>query len=208
MSTPTQVFIATSNPAKAGRLRWVLEGLPLSVLSPAEVVGYRSPAETGTMFRENAVLKAVHGSEAVAGLAIASDGGVQIPALGAAWDALFTGRAAGDDVEEEMRARHLLLLMQGKKGDERRIAWTEAVAVAGNGLLLGCWEESGNEGVLTEEYDGTHGIPGFWVYSLWYYPQFRKRYCELTSSELESVDLTWRRIKERVQSHFRELGSA
>jgi inosine/xanthosine triphosphate pyrophosphatase family protein len=206
MSDRTRIFIATSNPAKADKLRWVLEGLPFAPLFPEELLGYRPPAETGGTFLENAMLKAVRGSEAVSGIAIASDGGVQVPALGQTWDSLYTGRAAGDDVEEEMRARHLLMLMQGKKGEERRIAWTEAVAVADAGRLLGSWQESGNEGVLTEEYDATHGIPGFWVYSLWYYPQLGKRYCDLTQQQLDSVDVTWRRIKERVQEHFLKSG--
>lgn len=206
MSDRTRIFIATSNPAKADKLRWVLEGLPFVPLFPEELLGYRPPAETGRNFLENAMLKAVRGSESVSGLAIASDGGVEIPALARTWEALYTGRAAGDDVEEEMRARHLLMLMQGKKGEERRITWTEAVAVADSGRLLGSWQESGNEGVLTEEYDGTNAIPGFWVYSLWYYPQLGKRYCELTQQELDGVDLTWRRVKERVQEHFRKLG--
>ena len=49
--------------------------------------------ETGTTLEENARLKAIAASEACFGLAIASDGGVQVPSLGAAWSGLFTGRA-------------------------------------------------------------------------------------------------------------------
>ena len=106
-----------------------------------------------------------------------------------------------------MRARHLLLLMQGRKGDERRIAWTEAVALADQGKLLASWEESGNKAILTEEYDSTHGIPGFWVYSLWYYPRFGKRYVELSPEELERADLTWARVRERVRGYFQDRPS-
>ena len=193
------IVIATTNPAKAAKLRWVLEGLPLDLQAAVDL---RAPAETGDSYAENARLKAIAASEAAGGLAIASDGGVQVLALGPAWNGLFTGRAAGDDVEEEMRARHLLLLMQGKKGDERRIAWTEAVALADRGTVLGSWEESGNEGLLTEGYDGTDAIPGFWVYSLWYYPQLGKRYVQLAAEELDRVDLTWGRLRARVQDFF------
>ena len=94
--------------------------------------------------------------------------------------------------------------MQGKKGEERRVFWTEAVALADRGRLLGSWQETGSEGYLTESYDPSKAIPGFWVYGLWYYPQFGKRYVELTSQELAEVDVTWQRLKARVQQWFYE----
>jgi len=148
---------------------------------------------------ENARLKAVAASGD--GLAIASDGGIQIPALGPTWNGLFTARAAGPDADDGTRAEHLLTLMQGQSN--RRILWTEAVALAEGGKLLESWDEAGNEGVLTETYDPANAVPGFWVYRLWFYPGLGKRYVDLSSEELDRVDLTWGRLKEQVQAFFR-----
>ena len=181
----------------------MLEGLPVSCLPLSQLPSGGVPDEIGSTFEENARLKAVQGSSAFGGLAIASDGGLGIPALGSGWERLLTARFAGEDATDEVRARRLLALAAGKTGEERRVSWTEAIALAEKGQLLASWEESGTEGYLTESYDPASAIPGFWVYSLWRVPRFNKRYVELTPEELAQVDVTWRRLKERVQGFFR-----
>lgn len=196
----TPILLATTNPAKADKLRWLLEGLPLE----PQTADLQAPVESGASFIENARLKAIAASRD--GLAIASDGGIQIPALGSSWNGLYTARAAGTDANDEIRAEHLLALMQGQA--DRRVVWTEAVALADGGKLLESWEASGNEGVLTEAYDPANAVPGFWVYSLWLYPQLGKRYVELSAAELVQTDLTWGRLKELVQAFFRGRADA
>lgn len=206
MAPDTPILLATSNPAKLDKLRWVLEGLPLTCVPFTQLTPQPQPEESGQTFEENARLKASQGSTLFRGLAIASDGGLVIPTLaGGEWEALLTARAAGEEADDGTRARHLLALMQGKEGEQRRVFWTEAVALADRGQLLGSWQETGSKGYLTESYDPSKAIPGFWVYSLWHCPQFGKRYVELTSQELAEVDVTWQRLKARVQKYFRAL---
>ena len=202
MSHPTTILLATGNPAKQDKLRWLLQGLPLSAIPLSDDIARPPVEETGHGFTDNAVTKAVEYSRRFRGLAISSDGGVAIPALGKNWQALLTGRAAGPDADDAAKTRHLLALMEGKVGDERRVSWTEAVALADSGELLTSWQESGNQGRLTESYDPAHAIPGFWVYSLWLYPRLGKRYVELTPEELFAADLTWGKLRERVQEWF------
>ncbi len=198
------ILLATGNPAKGAKLRWLLDGLGLEPATLAEHPDLRLPDETSGTFRANAELKAIAASRACDGLAIASDGGVVIPALGDAWDALRTGRAAGPGATDEAKARHLLALMAAKRGDDRRVSWSEAVAVADRGMLTGAWGAAETSGVLTETYDPAQAIPGFWVYSLWYFPQAGKRYVELTAAELEGQDRTWMALREQVRRFFQE----
>ncbi|MBI2887517.1 MAG: hypothetical protein HYY02_09940 [Chloroflexi bacterium] len=203
------ILLATSNPAKAAKLRWLLKGLPFApVLLSDRPDLPPAPEETGATFEENARQKAAHASAAFGGLAIASDGGVRIPALGAGWDPLLTRRAAGEEASDADRAGRLLLLMEGLRGEERRVLWAEAIAVADRGRLLAAWEEAGTEGLLTETYDPANAIPGFWVYSLWWFPQLGKRYVDLTPQELEQADVTWGRLKERVRGWFKIEGES
>lgn len=190
------ILLATTNPAKAARLRWLLEGLPLEPLT-AEI---QAPVESGASYLENACLKALAASGD--GLAIASDGGIEIPVLGSSWNGLYTARAAGPGADDQARAEHLLEVMRGQTN--RRVCWTEAVAVAERGKHIESWEASGNEGVLAETYDPTNAIPGFWVYSLWHYPKLGRRYVDLSQEELDRADLTWSRLKEQVQAYFRD----
>jgi len=199
---PTTILLATGNPAKQDKLRWLLQGLPLTTIPLSDDIALPPVEETGAGFTDNAVSKAVEYSRRFGGLAISSDGGIEIPALGNGWQALLTGRAAGPDADDAAKARHLLALMRGKAGDQRRVSWTEAVALAEGGKMLASWQESGNQGRLTESYDPAHAIPGFWVYSLWFYPRLGKRYVELTPQELAAADLTWGKLKERVQEWF------
>ena len=198
----SRILLATGNPAKAAKLRWLLHGLNLAPEDLSAHPDIRLPDETGASFAENARRKAEHASQAFGGLALASDGGVLIPALGAAWDALRTGRAAGPSATDEERARHLLALAAGLQGDARRVLWSEAVAVARNGQTLEAWEATGTEGVLTTDYDPANAIPGFWVYSLWSFPQLGKRYVDLPPAELDAMDTVWPAIRERVQRWF------
>ena len=95
---------------------------------------------------------------------------VLIPALGAAWDELRTGRAAGPRATDAEKAQHLLALAKDLRGDDRRVVWCEAVVLADPDGVLFTWESAATEGRLTEAYDPANAIPGFWVYSLWWFP--------------------------------------
>jgi len=199
MTAPPQVLLATTNPAKAARLAWLLEGLPVAT-TPLAAPQAPAPSEDGGDFAENARIKALHWSHAWDGLTLASDGGVTIPALGPRWDRLLTARAAGPNATDPGRARHLLALMQGVTGEDRAIAWAEAVCLARAGVVLGEWQAGGTRGLLATEYDPANAIPGFWVYSLWWFPQLGRRYVDLAPEELAAADYTWAALKAALQA--------
>src|SRR5436305_13496014 len=90
------LLLATTNPAKLVQLRGLVEGLPLRVITPADLPGIApSIEEDGPDFAANAAQKARGWSVAAGGiLAVASDGGLETPALGERWTALRTRRNA------------------------------------------------------------------------------------------------------------------
>jgi len=201
------LLLATSNPAKAARLRWLLQGLPFT---PEDLTGHPAiglPDETGGSFADNARLKAEAASAAYGGLALASDGGAQIPALGDRWEPLRTGRAAGPNATDADKAQHLLALMRGQTGDARRVQWSEAAALADRGRLLALWQASDTHGLLTETYDSANARPGFWVYSLWLFPELGRRYVDLTPAELETVDGTWTALRRQAEAWAEDTSS-
>ncbi|HLC30432.1 MAG TPA: non-canonical purine NTP pyrophosphatase, partial [Dehalococcoidia bacterium] len=63
MAPDTSILLATSNPAKLDKLRWVLEGLPLICVPLSQFPDQPQPEESGQTFKENARLKASQGSE-------------------------------------------------------------------------------------------------------------------------------------------------
>lgn len=201
-----RVLLATTNPAKQDRLRWLLGGLPLVCISPSEagLEEYIPPEETGTTHSEIASEKAIAWSRAASMLAVCSDGGLSIPALGARWQSILTRRLTGDggtgeDGDEE-RVQRLLELMRPYRPEQRQASWIEALAVAHKGQLLACWEVQGATGLVAQTAGPMGDLPGFWAFSVWEIPALGKRYNELTEAELESVDDHWTQLKALVQS--------
>jgi len=199
------ILLATTNPAKAERLAWLLEGLPLAPVSLAEagLHGQSLPENQGS-FAEIAAAKATYWSQVFGGLAIASDGGAQIPALGDRWQAERTARFAREAASDEQRVQALLALLQPFRGAQRTAYFTEAVALAQRGHLLQVWTAQGEPGLLAEDYSAEQLVPGFWLETLWYYPSFGKRACELSPAERAQLSTTWARLRAPVQAFLRE----
>ena len=79
--TPGKLVIASHNAGKVREIRALLEPFGIDPVSAADL-GLPEPAETGTTFRDNALLKA-HASAAAAGLpALADDSGLEDAAIG------------------------------------------------------------------------------------------------------------------------------
>jgi inosine/xanthosine triphosphate pyrophosphatase family protein len=183
MSQP--IVLATSNAAKRAQLRWLLEGLPLQ---PVEAAVALDVPETAADLSGNAAAKALaYSSE---GLAIASDGGLEVPALAGRWDPLLTQR------QGRTRLRQLAAGLS-----DRRVLWSEAVAIAEGGQLLATWTESGTEGVLASE--PWPAASEFWAWDIFAFPEVGKVWAALSPAERELVDLTWGRLKANVQEFLR-----
>jgi hypothetical protein len=169
-----------------------------------------APDEDGETIERIAISKAVGWSRVLAArerhsLTIASDGGLLIPALGEAWDPRRTRRFAGFSASDHDRCRRLLDLTRQLTGDERVIAWYEAVSIADQGQLVGVWSASGSPGrlAMTVRDDLLDRTPGFWIPSLWEVPEFGlRRLAELLDVERAGLDDHWRRLTGPVQSVF------
>jgi len=203
----TKILLATGNQAKQGTLRWLLEGLPLTAITPEELGISVAPDEIGDTHLEIARIKASEWSQASAMLVIASDGGLVIPALGDRWESRFTHRFAGAEADDTKRLNLLLELMQPYSGPDRAASWIEAVAIAEPGTLLQSWELPGSTGVIAPAPGPQHNLAGFWVFSVWYFPQIGKFYNQLSHQEKDSLDDHWTRLKDQVQDFFKNLPS-
>ena len=199
----TSILLGTSNPAKQQTLRWLLEGLNLRPVTPEQLGLASVPEEEGDTHQDIARLKAQQWSLAGSMLAVASDGGLVLPALGNRWESRYTHRFAGPAADDAERVRRLLELMQPYHNDAREASWLEGLAIADRGRVLASWELRGGTGVIAEGPDETPGLPGFWAFSLWYFPQFGKSYNSLTPLQREALDDHWTRLRQLVQRFFR-----
>lgn len=107
-----QVVVATHNPGKLREMRELLAPYGVEAVAAGEL-GLAEPEETGTLFAENAALKAHAAARAAKLPAFADDSGLCVDALDGA-PGLFSARWAGPDkdfgaaierVERELRRR-------------------------------------------------------------------------------------------------------
>ena len=190
---PTPILLATGNPDKQAEFHRLLDGLPFAPVTPAERGISGVPDEEGDTHEAIARDKAAQWSSAASMLAIASDGGLVVPALGPRWESRYTHRFAGPAAGNDERLARLLELMRPYHGEDRRASWIEALSIADRGRALVSWELSGGTGYL-DEHPPAGPLPEFWVFSVWRFPQFGKTYTHLTAAERDSVGGHWDRL--------------
>ena len=94
--SPARIVIATHNAGKLAEIRALLDPFGMEPVSAGEL-GLPEPAETGTTFAENALLKAQAACDAAGCIALADDSGLCVTALGGApgvWTADWAERSA------------------------------------------------------------------------------------------------------------------
>lgn len=201
---PTPILLATGNRDKQSEFRRLLDGLPFVPVSPAEAGLSGVPDEEGDTHEAIARDKAAQWSKAASMLAIASDGGLVIPALGPRWESRYTRRFAGLAADNGERLSRLLELMRPCRGEDRRASWVEALAIAHSGRILVSWELYGGAGYLDEQPpDGP--LPEFWVFSVWRFPQFGATYAQLTGAQRESIDDHWTRLRRFARRYLTSI---
>ena len=191
------ILLGSTNPAKQDKLHWLLEGLPLDPRLPGDLglADNTGPEEKGTSHEENARLKAEAWSQDTSLPVISTDGGLIIPVLGHNWDSLLTHRFAGEEADDGERLDQLLQMMRPHKGKEREASWVEALAIAQRGRSLASWLVEGPRGVLLDGLDYRPLIGGFWLFSVWYFPELGKTYNELNEQELQRLSDHWSQLK-------------
>ena len=199
------VLLATTNSAKADHLAWLLEGVPLRrvTLEEANLHTVDPPTEADLTLKAIAEGKAIAWSRAFGGLALASDGGIAIPALGESWEERLTARFAGSNATDAQRVEALLALLQPYHDEDRSAFFRECVALANNGTLLQSWCAESAPGSIAESYRPDDVVPGFWLLTVWRHPSSGIRVAARSPSEPGYPDGTWARIKPGVQQFLR-----
>lgn len=116
-SSPERLIVATTNAGKLLEFRELLAGLPLQIMSLA-ALGLPSPDETGTSFRENALLKARHAQSLTRSAVLADDSGLEVDALGGA-PGIHSARYAGIGADDIANNAKLIAALHGVPPMER-----------------------------------------------------------------------------------------
>jgi XTP/dITP diphosphohydrolase len=140
------VVLASSNAGKLGELAALLAPLNLR-LHAQGALGIPAPAETGSSFLDNALLKARHAAQLARLPALADDSGLEVDALDGrpgVWSARFAG-AAATDAQNLQRLLEELAARPGQARTARYQCVMVFVREAGDATPLiarGTWEGS------------------------------------------------------------------
>ena len=117
MSHSAKIVLASNNAKKVSEL---LTHLPphFSLITQSELA-IPSPAETGTTFVENAIIKARHAAQSSGLAAIADDSGIEVDAL-LGQPGIYYSRFAGDNATDSDNIDRLLAVMTDVEDEARR----------------------------------------------------------------------------------------
>jgi len=162
-----RLIIASNNTHKICELKAMLAPHFDEILSMAEAGLSLDIEETGSTFRENAVIKAEAVASLVKGPALADDSGLEVWALHGA-PGVYSARFAGMHGDDQANNQKLLEEMQELAGDKRQAQYKACIAIAMPGFPV-LTAEGTCPGVILCEPQGTSGFgydPLFFLPSL------------------------------------------
>ncbi len=181
-----RILIATSNP---GKLRDFAGAAASYGIEIAPVPGFSSlptVIEDGSTFEANARKKADHYSRYIpCEIVLADDSGLEVDALGGA-PGVHSARYAADDprkaesnTDDEANNARLIRELKRVPPDQRTGRFVCVIAAARDGETLAVFRGTA-EGVIL---DKPRGSDGFGYDPLFYFPQIRKTFAELSAEQ-------------------------
>lgn len=168
----TRLLVATTNPGKMREIAGILEGLPIAVVSLADLAAIPEPEETGATFAENARLKALYYHGATGLPSVADDSGLEIEALDGA-PGVHSARWEGTDYTVKFRKIYELLAARSALGSPARFVCRLALADEGRIVFE-------SEGVIEGRIaDEPKGDKGFGYDPIFLYPPLGRTTAEL-----------------------------
>jgi len=156
-----KLIIASKNMHKIREIRAILrqtfkDSSKWDVYSLMDFPDYNPPAETGTTFEENAILKATHAANALQGYSLADDSGLVVPALGGK-PGVLSARYSGENATDKDNRKKLLEAMQTLKEQDRDAYYECSMALASPDGLDKC-VSARCEGTIVEDERGGQGF--------------------------------------------------
>jgi XTP/dITP diphosphohydrolase len=172
----TRLLLATTNKGKIVEFRYLFQGLPLELVTPADV-GINTDVEEGDIsMEENARHKAAVYAGLSGLLTVADDSGLEVDALGGE-PGIRSARYAGENASDGDRVAYLLSKLKGVPREKRAARFRCIIAVATPQKIVQVCE-----GVCQGIIDfAPKGDNGFGYDPIFYFPEYNKTMAELSS---------------------------
>ena len=189
-----EIVIATRNLGKMDEMSKMLPNSVYKPLSLEQVRVFEEVEETGTTFKENAILKAETYGKLAGRLTLADDSGIEVDALGGL-PGIYSARYGGDGKNDNDRNRLLLSNLNGIAEDELTARFRCAVALWNPIDDTVVTFEGKIEGRITRNAKGRNG---FGYDPLFFFPEKNRTLAELTSQEKECVSHRGEAMREAI----------
>jgi XTP/dITP diphosphohydrolase len=182
-SSGRRLVLATLNLAKGQELAALLHGVPFDVVSLGDLrPDVVAPAETGTSYAENALLKARAAAVLTGDLALADDSGLEVDALDGG-PGIHSARFGGPGLSDADRTRRLLGALEGVAPGRRTARFRCVIALVDPG-----GEERLAEGVVEGIIaDAPRGTGGLGYDPVFTYPPLGRTFGQLSEVEKSRV---------------------
>ena len=170
-----KIIFATTNKNKIREVNMMVEDFDVELVPMSDLGIDIDIEETGTTFKENAIIKAKTISEMTGEIALADDSGLEVDYLDGA-PGVYSSRFLGEDTPYEEKNDYIIDKLKDAKGDERSARFVCAMAlVFPDGEVETCYGTI--EGLIGYEQKGTNG---FGYDPIVYVPEY-----EMTTGEMD-----------------------
>ncbi|MGO4888618.1 XTP/dITP diphosphatase [Anaerobacillus sp. MEB173] len=194
-----ELIVATKNKGKVKEFAEIFSEKGCSVKSLLDFPSIEDIEESGTTFRDNAIIKAEAISKRFNKMVIADDSGLAVDALGGN-PGIYSARYAGPEKDDQKNIEKLLKELEGFAFEERTARFHCALAVAIPGKETKVFEGI-CEGIITDEPKGENG---FGYDPIMYIPNLEKTMAELLPTEKNAISHRAKAIQE-FQKHIDEI---
>ncbi|PZC43116.1 MAG: XTP/dITP diphosphohydrolase [Chloroflexi bacterium] len=189
---PIDIVIATHNSRKMDEMGRMLFNSAYQPLSLKQAKVFEEVEETGTTFKENAILKAETYGKLTGRLTLADDSGIEVDALDG-FPGIYSARYGGQGKNDNDRNQLLLTKLDGVSGNELTARFRCVVALWNPIDETVVTFEGKMEGSITRNMKGKNG---FGYDPLFFVPEKNRTLAELTSQEKESVSHRGKAMRE------------
>lgn len=170
-----KLVVASTNQGKINEIRRMLDDIGIEVVSMDEVIDHIEIEETGTTFKENAMIKAETVMNMIHLPTLADDSGLEVDAMNKE-PGIYSARFLGYDTSYDIKNQYILDYVKGK---DRTCRFVCAMALALPGQETITIEET-FEGMVSEKMCGENG---FGYDPIFYYPPLKKTSAEMSMDE-------------------------
>lgn len=188
-----KVVLATKNPGKVREFRTLAGDRNWDIISLNDFPSLVPPEETGTTFRENAMIKAMAVFNETGITTLADDSGLEVDFLDG-MPGVYSARFAGEPSRDEKNNKKLLSLLKGVPEGKRTARFRCTIAIASIGeTVLFC--EGICEGMIGQFPQGDKGFgydPLFWI------PELGKTMAQLSLEEKNRISHRGKAFREAL----------